>query len=73
MKNDAPGMRGKRSRNDDGQLRDKRDDTKVETIEKKYDRDFDVRGDMQLGTLLKQTNQKSLNDLIHSGIGKKPK
>ena len=73
MTKDAPGMRGKRARNEDGQLRDKRDDTKVSTIEKQYDRDFDVRGDMQLGTLLKQTGEKSLNDLIHSGIGKKPK
>lgn len=73
MAKDAPGMRGYRSRNQSGELRDKRNDTKVKTIEKKYDRDFGVRGDMQLGTLLKITGQRSLNDLIHSDIGRKPK
>ena len=72
MAKDAPGMRGYRSRNKDGELRDKRDDTQVKTIEKKYDRDFGVRGDMHLGTLLEKTGQKSLNDLIHSKIGRKP-
>ncbi len=72
IKNDAPGMRGERSRNSvGGQLRDKRDDTHVATIEKKYDRDFGVRGDMQLGTLLKRTGHASLNDLIHSPEGRK--
>ena len=55
----------------DGELRDKRDDTKVATIEKKYHRDFGVRGDMHLDTLLERTGQKSLNDLIRSDLGKK--
>ena len=73
MAKDAPGMRGYRSRNEGGQLRDKRDDTKVATIEKQYNRDFGVRGDMHLGTLLEQTGQKSLNDLIKSDIGRTPK
>ncbi len=73
MAKDAPGMRGHRSRNKSGPLRDKRDDTNVETIEKQYDRDFNVRGDMHLDTLLEKTGQKSLNDLIHSRIGRKPK
>lgn len=63
--NDAPGMRGDRSRNKSGPLRKKRGDTKVETIEKEYDRDFDVRGDMHLDTLLKREGADSLNDLIH--------
>jgi hypothetical protein len=72
IKNDAPGMRGPRSRNQsDGQLRDKRDDTHVATIERQYGRDFGVRGDMQLGTLLKRTGHASLNDLIHSPVGRK--
>jgi hypothetical protein len=65
MAKDAPGMRGYRSRNKSGELRDKRDDTLVSTIEKKYKVDFGVRGDMQLGTLLKQKGVKSLNDLIN--------
>jgi len=52
-------------------LRAKRGDTHVENIEKTYDRDFGVRGDMRLDTLLKQTGMASLNDLIQSDIGKK--
>jgi hypothetical protein len=66
MAKDAPGMRGFRSRNEDGQLRDKRDDTHIATIEQKYDRDFGVRGDMHLGTFLDRECLKSLNDLINS-------
>jgi hypothetical protein len=61
---DAPGMRGYRPRNEGGQLRDKRNDTHMGTIEKQYDRNFNVRSDMHLGTYLKQTGTKSLNDLI---------
>ena len=61
---DAPGMRGYRSRNEGGQLRDKRNDTHMGTIEKQYGRDFNVRSDMQLGTYLRKTGTKSLNDLI---------
>ena len=70
-KNDALGMKGNRSRNDDGQLRDKRDDTHMGTIEKQYGRDFDVRSDKELGNFLKENNISSLNDLIHSDLGKK--
>ena len=43
MAKDAPGMRGYRSRNQDGRLRDKLDDTHIGTVEKQYDRDFGVR------------------------------
>lgn len=68
---DAEGMRGQRSRNRDGQLRDKRDDTHMGTIEKQYNRDFGVRSDMELGTFLDQTGIASLNDLIQSDLGKK--
>jgi predicted HicB family RNase H-like nuclease len=57
-------MKGCRSRNVRGPLRDKRDDTHVSTIEKRYSRKFNVRGDMHLDTLLKKLNKKSLNDLI---------
>jgi hypothetical protein len=73
MAKDAPGMRGNRSRNEDGQLRDTRDDKHVGTLEKEYNRDFGVRSDMQVGNLLKRTGIKSVNDLIHSDIGKKQK
>ncbi|MBM3878169.1 MAG: hypothetical protein FJ387_00355 [Verrucomicrobia bacterium] len=64
-------MRGYCSRNQDGQLRDKRDNTHMGTIERQYDRDFGVRSDMQLGNFLKQEGIASLNDLIHSNRGKK--
>lgn len=70
MATDAEGMRGYRSRNQDGELRDKRDDTHVGTIEKQYGVDFGVRSDMHLGTLLERTGQESLNDLLHGGKGR---
>jgi hypothetical protein len=57
-------MKGCRSRNDNGQLRDRRDDTHMGTIEKQYGREFGVRSDMELGNYLKQHNINSLNDLI---------
>jgi len=63
-KQDAPGMRGYRTRNLNGLLRDKRNDTHMGTIEKQYGRNFKVRTDMHLGTFLEEHNIKSLNDLI---------
>ena len=65
MAQDDPFMRGSRSRNQNGLLREKRGDTHVETIEKKYGADLGARGDMHLETLLKERGYKSLNDLIH--------
>lgn len=73
MTKDAQGMRGLRSRNSNGLLRDTRDDKHVKTLEKQYDRDFGVRGDMHVGTLLENSGMKSVNDLIQSGFGKKKK
>ncbi len=63
--NDAPGMRGQRSRTSDGTLREKRGDTHVGTIEQQYGRDFGVRSDMHLETLLQREGVSSLNDLMH--------
>lgn len=71
MRKDAPGMRGDRSRNPTGPLREKRGDTNMGTIEKKYNRDFGVRSDMHLDTYLEQNNLKSLNDLMKTDLGKK--
>jgi hypothetical protein len=71
MAKDAEGMRGYRSRNENGQLRDKRDDTHMGTVEKQYDRNFGVRDDMHLGTFLKREGIDSLDDLIHSNRGRK--
>jgi len=65
MSQDAAGMRGYRSRNENGLLRDKRDDTHMGTIEQKYGIDLDVRSDMHLGTYLQEHKIKSPNDLIN--------
>lgn len=64
-KKDAPGMNGYRTRNFDGQLRKKRGDTHVGTIEKKYGLQLGVRGDMHLNTYLEIKNINSLNDIVH--------
>ena len=71
MAQDAPGMRGIRSRDENGQLRDKRDDTHMGTVEQQYGRDFGVRSDMQLGHFLEQKGIGSLHELINSNSGKK--
>lgn len=63
-KNDAFGMKGCRSRNDNGLLRNKRDDTHMGTIKKQYGIDPNVRDDMHLGNFLKKRKIKSLNDLV---------
>ncbi len=65
IKKDAPGMKGQRSRNQDGQLRKKRDDTHIGTIEQNYGIDLGVRSDMHLGNYLKKNDISSLNDLIN--------
>ncbi|MFA5050837.1 MAG: hypothetical protein WC499_01855 [Patescibacteria group bacterium] len=65
MATDASGMKGYRSRNQDGELRDKRDDTHMGTIEEKYGINLNVRSDMHLGTFLEEHKIKSLNDLIN--------
>lgn len=57
-------MRGEHARNEDGELRRKRGDTDVGTIEEKYGRDFGVRSDMHLGTLLRRQGARSLSDLL---------
>ncbi|MDI6795716.1 MAG: hypothetical protein QMD09_02170 [Desulfatibacillaceae bacterium] len=68
---DAPGMRGERSRNQNGRLRDTRDDKHVGTLERQYNRDFGVRSDMHVDTLLEETGMPSVSKLIQSDIGKK--
>ena len=61
---DAPGMRGNRARTSKGSLREKRGDTRVDTVEKKYKVDLDMRGDAHLETALKRYNVNSLHELI---------
>ncbi|MBI4728746.1 MAG: hypothetical protein HY775_04505 [Acidobacteria bacterium] len=64
-------MRGQRSRNESGQLRDTRNDKYVGTLEEQYGRDFGVRSDMHVGTLLEQRGMESVKQLIESNIGRK--
>lgn len=64
VKYDAPGMVGQRGRNDNGLLRKKRGNTEVATIEKSYNVDFNVRGDMHLSTLLKRNGVSFLKQLL---------
>ena len=53
-------------RNEDGQLRQKRSDTHIGTIEKKYNIDLNVRSDMHLGTYLEKKDIASLNDIVNN-------
>jgi hypothetical protein len=53
-----------RTRNKNGQYREKRWDTHMWTIENKYWRDFNVRSDIHLDTYLEKNNIESLNNLI---------
>ena len=64
VRHDAPGMKGPRSRNEDGELRRKRGDTHAGTIEQQYHVDLNVRSDKRLDNLLKDEGVDSLNDLL---------
>ena len=64
VRHDDPGMRGQRARIKDGQLREKRGDTLVRTIEEQNHIDFGVRGDMHLDTLLSLRKVNSLSELL---------
>ncbi len=65
---DAPGMKGYRSRDLTGPLREKRSDTLIGTIEREYRVDLNARSDMKLGTLLERRGVTSLKQLL----GRKP-
>lgn len=60
----AKGMNTSRTRDDSGQLRQKRADTLVGNLEREYDVDFDVRSDMHLGTLRDRTGLTSIDALV---------
>ena len=65
VKNDDPGMKGQRSRNEtDGRMRRKRSDTHVGTIEDVYNVDLGCRSDKHLGTVLKDEGVSSLDELL---------
>lgn len=61
---DAPGMRGQRSRNKTGELREKRGDTRVDTIERQYNINIGMRGDAHLDTALDRHKVDSLHELV---------
>jgi hypothetical protein len=56
-------MHTDRTRDNDGQLRQKRGDTHVGNIEREYGVDFGVRSDMHLDTLRERTGTNSIEDL----------
>jgi hypothetical protein len=64
VRHDAPGMKGQRSRNEGGQLRQKRSDTHAKTIEQQYGVDLGVRDDKHLGKILKDEGVASLDNLL---------
>lgn len=64
VRHDAPGMKGPRGRNEGGELRQKRGDTLISTLEEQYHVDFGVRGDMKLETLRQKLGATSIEDLI---------
>jgi hypothetical protein len=64
MAKDAPGMRGYRSRNEGGELRQKRGDTLARTIEETYGVDLGVRGDCRVDTLRERTGETSIAGII---------
>ena len=55
-----------RMRDQDGEIRHKRSDTKVATLRKTYGEDFakGYRSDAQLGTVLKGEGAETLDDLL---------
>ena len=57
-------MKTQRSKNESGQFVAKRFDTKISTIEKKYNVDLGVRGDMKLGNYLEQKGYPSLSKML---------
>jgi hypothetical protein len=57
-------MHGQRSRNQDGQMRQKRGDTHAGTIEQQYHVDLGVRSDKRLDNVLRDEGVASLNDLL---------
>ena len=57
-------MKNSRAQNNAGQFVTKRFDTKISTIEKTYDVDLGVRGDMKLGNYLKEKGYPSLSKML---------
>ncbi len=56
-----------RMRDHDGEIREKRGDTHMGSIEREYGRDFGVRSDMRLDTFLQQRGLDSLSEALKKG------
>ncbi len=57
-------MKNTRTKTNSGQFTAKRFDTKISTIEKTYNVDLGVRGDMKLGNYLKEKGYPSLSKML---------
>ena len=57
-------MTAKRTRTNEGTFRPIRSDTKVSTIEKRYNVNLGVRSDMEMGNYLKQKGYPSLSGML---------
>ena len=57
-----------RSRDENGQTREKNSNTRVDTLRQTYGEDFasGMRGDAHLGTLLDRTGSNSLSDYLRN-------
>ncbi len=53
-----------RTKNSNGKFVAKRFDTKISTIEKQYNVELGVRGDMKLGNYLKEKGYPSLSKML---------
>ncbi len=60
----SSGMRGGRSRNENGRLRAKRSDVHVGTVEETYGIDLGTRSDAHIGTVVKREGVQSLDKLV---------
>ena len=65
MRKSSGGMRGGRSRNQDGRLRAKRGDTHAGTVEKTYGIDLDSRSDTHMRNVLERERVQSLDQLVN--------
>lgn len=53
-----------RMRDENGEIRNKRSDTLMGTIENEYGKDFGVRSDMKLGNFLAENGYDSLSEAL---------
>jgi hypothetical protein len=67
MAKDAPGMKGYRPRDENGELRQKRSDTHIGSLEKEYSVDLGRRSDMKLGTLREELGVIDIKDILKCG------